>query len=57
MEHSFLGKTSPSTTWDGDGTDSNFSPQLYILQEEEDNPILNQWRTEKKTDKYVRNTI
>ena len=40
---------------DGDGTDSNFT-QLYILREE-DNPILQQWRNENKTDKYVHNTI
>ena len=39
----------------GDGTDSNFT-QLYLLRED-DNPVLKKWRTEKKTDKYVHNTI
>ena len=39
----------------GDGTDSNFT-QLYLLRED-DNPVLKKWRTEKKTDKYIHNTI
>jgi hypothetical protein len=40
---------------DGDGKNSNFT-QLYKLREE-DNPILEKWRTERKTDKYTHNVI
>ena len=51
----FLARQTLPLPEDGDGTDLNFT-QLYILREE-DNPVLKQWRTEKKTDKYVHSTI
>ena len=51
----FLARQALPLRGDGDGTDSNFN-QLYLLRED-NHPILKKWRTEKKTDKYVHNTI
>jgi len=51
----FLARQALPLRGDGNGTDSNFN-QLYLLQED-DHPILKQWRIDRKTDKYVHNTI
>ena len=51
----FLARQALPLRGDGKGTDSNFN-QLYLLREN-DHPILRKWRTAKKTDKYVHNTI
>ena len=51
----FLARQALPLRGDGKGTDSNFN-QLCLLRED-DQPILKKWRTAKKTDKYVHNTI
>ena len=51
----FLARQALPLRGDGKGTDSNFN-QPYLLRED-DHPILKKWRTAKKTDKYVHNTI
>ena len=51
----FLARQALPLRGDGDGANSNFN-QLYLLKEN-DHPILQQWRKEKKTDKYTHNII